>query len=77
MIVSYSTNVIFNAADIFIEIDRLYTYWQAADYANVGIYLGKIGSDLFLKSPFRNSWSFRNSEIIPYELTNVGVADLA
>ena len=69
--------MLFNAADIFIELERLYAYWKVSDYSNVGVYLGKIGSDLFLKSPFRNSWSFRNSEIIPYELTNVAVADLA
>lgn len=68
---SYSTNIIFNGVDIYEEGVKLVEYAQASDWENVGVYLAKITSDLLLKSPLRNSWSFRNSEIIPFRLTNI------
>ena len=68
--VNYSLNLILNGADIIEELTKLDDYIKEKDYNNVGTYIGKIVADITLKNPLRNSWSFRNSEIIPFRLTN-------
>ena len=43
-------------------------YTMFEDYENLGKNLAKITSDLLLKSPFRNSYNYRNSEFIKYRM---------
>ena len=65
---SYATNVFFNAADVIDELEILAGKYKAKDWAGVGIFLAKITSDLFVKSPIRDSFNYRNSQYITYRL---------
>jgi len=38
------------------------------DYENIGRNLAKLTSDLLIKSPFRNSFNYRNSQFIKYRI---------
>jgi len=67
-VVSYASNLFFNAADLGDEIYMTIVYTMFEDYENLGKNLAKITSDLLLKSPFRNSYNYRNSEFIKYRM---------
>jgi hypothetical protein len=41
----------------------------ADDWAQVGRYLAKITSDLLIKNPVMESWSYQNSETIGFTMT--------
>lgn len=53
-----------NAVDIYYELLTLGIAYQFGDYSTVGAYAGKITSDLFLKSPLMENWSYHNSESV-------------
>lgn len=65
---SYATNVFFGGADIIDELEILVGKYKVKDWAGVGIFLAKITSDLFVKSPIRDSFNYRNSQYITYRL---------
>lgn len=56
-------NSVLNFIDIYMEVVAAVTGMQADDYAKMGIYTGKILSDVVLKNPTDVDWTPNNSEV--------------
>lgn len=76
-IVSYASNLFFNAADIGEEIYWILIYYVFEDYEGIGKMIAKITGDIFIKSPFRNSFNYRNSQFIKYRIYRENIGDNA
>ncbi len=57
-------NLLFNAADILLEILDAYLGLSSGDYSLFGVAIGKILSDLFIKNPLDPDWQTHNSQIL-------------
>ncbi|CDW81141.1 UNKNOWN [Stylonychia lemnae] len=76
-IVSYASNLFFNAADIGEEIYWILIYYVFEDYEGIGKMIAKLTSDIFINSPFRNSFNYRNSQFIKYRIYRENIGDNA
>src|SRR5687768_9746152 len=57
------SNTFFNFADIVYELNDGYSALKANDFNRMGANIGKIVSDVFIKSPADIAWSWNNSNI--------------
>ena len=46
---------------------------QAGNYTKFGVDVGKIVSDVFIKSPLSSDWTYNNSEVFQMQLAQKGV----
>jgi len=69
LIFFYGSNILFNAGDIYLEASAIGAYLATDNWAQVGRYLAKITSDLLIKNPVMESWSYQNSETIGFTMT--------
>ena len=60
-VVSYASNIFFNWPDLLDEAYWVTVSYVFEDWEYLGRLIAKILSDLFLKSPIRNSYNYRNS----------------
>ena len=61
-------NTFINFAEIYNQGVKGIKGLQVGNYTTFGQSVGKITSDVFLKNPFYNSWSFNNSDIFTAQL---------
>eukprot|EP00347_Sterkiella_histriomuscorum_P004490 403360266 len=67
-VVSYASNILFNWADLIDEAYWITVSYLFQDWEYMGKLIAKLTSDLFLKSPIRNSFNYRNSQFLKYRL---------
>ena len=58
-----SLNVFFNFIDIYLELQDGKDALVSGDYKRFGEDIGKITSDIFVKSPINEAWRFNNSAV--------------
>jgi hypothetical protein len=57
-------NVFVNLVDIVYESITLYYAFVEREWTEIGTYTAKIISDIFFKSPLRETWTYSNSDVI-------------